>query len=139
MHFCFTDAPLMFHASFQPQIPSDSGEEADIVIFAIFSSDGKLKCPNVQPLLSHCRCSAIQSTNNQQSSVVKPYNTAITVINMSKHERHCIKVKEWSASVAKHVHVLIYLTAFINFCTKIFYELHVFFPYKRPESKFDLA
>ena len=33
----------------------------------------------------------------------------------------------------KNVHVLIYLTVFINFCTQIFYKFHKLFPYESPE------
>ena len=40
---------------------------------------------------------------------------------------------------AKTVHVLIYLTVFINFCTQIFYKYNKLFPYESQESKFDLA
>ena len=44
------------------------------------------------------------------------------------------------ASNAKTILVLTYLTVFINFWTqKIFYKIQDLFPYKIPESKFDLA
>ena len=32
-----------------------------------------------------------------------------------------------------------YLTVFTNFCTKIYFKVNKLFPYKSPESKFDLA
>ena len=38
-----------------------------------------------------------------------------------------------------NVHVLIYLTVFISFCSQIFYKFHKLFPYESLESKFDLA
>ena len=41
--------------------------------------------------------------------------------------------------IAKKIHVLIYLTAFSNFCTQIFYKFHKLFPYESQESKFGLA
>ena len=41
--------------------------------------------------------------------------------------------------IAKKVYVLIHVTAFINFCTQIFYTLHNLFAYDTPQSKFDLT
>ena len=34
--------------------------------------------------------------------------------------------------IAKKAYVLIYVTAFINFCTQIFYTFHELFPYENP-------
>ena len=34
--------------------------------------------------------------------------------------------------IAKKVYVLIYVTAFINFCTQIFYKFHKLFPCETP-------
>ena len=39
----------------------------------------------------------------------------------------------------KNIYVLIYLSGFINFCTKFFYNIHELFPYQRPENQSDLA
>ena len=39
--------------------------------------------------------------------------------------------------IVKNVHVLIYLTVFINFCTQIFNKFNQLFPYESQESKFD--
>ena len=34
--------------------------------------------------------------------------------------------------IAKTIYVLVYVTAFINFCTQIFYKFHKLFPYETP-------
>ena len=38
----------------------------------------------------------------------------------------------------QNVYLLIYVTVLINFFTKIFRKFHELFPYKKPESEFDL-
>ena len=42
-------------------------------------------------------------------------------------------------NIGNNVHLLIYLTVFINFCSQIFYKFHKLLPYESLESKFDLA
>ena len=77
--------------------------------------------------------------NKQAKSQIHHLNKP-DCLKLSNYERHWVKIKKIIlAYIAKIVHALIYLTAFINFCTKIFYKIHKFFPYESPESQIDLA
>ena len=80
--------------------------------------------------LEALECSPEETDQRWSSESEQTYRNSL---KLSKHERHWIKVKEWSLPVLqKNVYVLIYLTVFINFCTKIFYKFHEVFPYRRP-------
>ena len=51
-----------------------------------------------------------------------------------------VKGKRISLPILENnVHLLIYLTVFVNFCSQIFFKFHKLFPYESLESKFDLA